>query len=58
VKSTFEIIAPMDGTISAINDALNEDLELLSSDPLDEGWIYKIRVAKSDTDEDDGESEE
>lgn len=48
VKTTFEVIAPMDGTIVTINDTLNEDTEILATDPLDEGWIYKIRVAKSE----------
>ena len=32
VKATFEIIAPLDGTISSINDSLNEDMEVLAND--------------------------
>ncbi|MBS1958822.1 MAG: glycine cleavage system protein H [Bdellovibrionales bacterium] len=55
-KATFEIIAPMDGTITSINDSLNEDTEILANDCLDEGWIYKIRV-ESAAEGDDGSEE-
>jgi glycine cleavage system H protein len=47
-KSGFEVIAPVDGSIVAVNELLNEEFELLESDPLDEGWIFKIRVPKDE----------
>ena len=59
-NTAFEIIAPVDGLIATINDAITEDIELLEQDPLDEGWIYKIKVAEADeedADEDDSEEE-
>ncbi len=43
-KTTFEVIAPLSGTIEAVNEELNHEYEVLESDSLDEGWIYKIRV--------------
>lgn len=55
-KQAFELIAPMDGTIEAVNDGLSEEVQLLESDPLDEGWIFKLRVPKAvDADEEDEE---
>ncbi len=57
-KGSFEMICPMDGTITGINDGLNEDFDLLASDPLDEGWIFKIRVAKGDEDEEEADDSE
>ena len=56
-KETFEVIAPVDGSIIAINDTLTDDFELLASDPLDEGWMFKIRVPKDESEEDDGDEE-
>ena len=45
-KVAFELIAPLDGTIEVVNEQLTDEHELLESDPLDEGWIFKIRIPK------------
>jgi len=57
VKSAFEVISPVDGTIVAVNESLAEEYEVIESDPLDEGWIYKVQIAKAD-EEDDGDDDE
>jgi glycine cleavage system H protein len=57
-KTTFEVIAPVDGTIVAVNETLEEDLELLANDPLDEGWMFKMKVEKTDNDSDEDDDEE
>ena len=44
VKAVSDIYAPIDGTIEAVNEALADDLERLSSDPYGGGWIARIRV--------------
>jgi glycine cleavage system H protein len=54
-KQAFEVIAPVDGAIIAVNEILVEEFELLESDPLDEGWIFKIKVPKEDTETEDDE---
>lgn len=54
-KNSFEIITPVDGAIIAVNDELNDNLDLLIEDPLDEGWICQIRM---DSVVEDGEEEE
>ena len=50
-KVAFELIAPLDGTIEVVNEQLTDEHELLESDPLDEGWIFKIRIPKEEEDE-------
>ena len=50
-KVAFELIAPLDGTIEVVNEQLTDEHELLESDPLDEGWIFKIRFPKEEEDE-------
>ena len=44
-KSVSDIYAPVSGTISAINEALDERPELLNADPYGEGWICTIEMS-------------
>jgi glycine cleavage system H protein len=44
-KSVSDIYAPVSGAISAINDALESQPELLNSDPYGAGWICRITLA-------------
>ena len=41
-KSVSDIIAPIDGTVSEVNSALDDDPAVLNSDPYQAGWICKI----------------
>lgn len=41
-KSVNEIYAPVSGTVSAVNDALDDAPELVNSDPYGEGWLVQI----------------
>ncbi|MBT6971602.1 MAG: glycine cleavage system protein GcvH [Euryarchaeota archaeon] len=43
VKSASPIFAPVSGTITAVNDALDDAPELMNQDPYGEGWIIKFR---------------
>lgn len=51
-KSVSDIYAPVSGTIAAANALLDDQPELLNSDPYGEGWICSIEM--SDPDELDG----
>ncbi|MCB1006253.1 MAG: glycine cleavage system protein GcvH [Acidimicrobiales bacterium] len=51
-KSVSDIYAPLSGTITAVNPALEEQPELVNSDPYGEGWICEIEL--SDASEVDG----
>ena len=44
-KSVSDIYAPVSGTITEVNTALDDRPELLNSDPYGEGWIVRIAVA-------------
>lgn len=56
-KISFEIISPVDGSVCAVNEALNDDIDLLIEDPLDEGWICQIRMEAADGGDDEEDSE-
>jgi len=42
VKAVSQIYAPVSGKIVAINEALNEDPELVNSEPFGDGWMIEI----------------
>jgi glycine cleavage system H protein len=43
-KSVSDVFAPVAGTVSARNDALESQPELMNSDPYGEGWVVEIEV--------------
>lgn len=47
-KSVSELYVPLDGTVVAVNSAVDANPEVVNSDPYGEGWLYKIRVADDD----------
>ncbi len=44
VKAAFSIYAPISGTISKANTALEGDPGLINKSPYDNGWIYALEV--------------
>jgi glycine cleavage system H protein len=44
-KSVSDIYAPVSGIIEAANSALDDQPELLNSDPYGEGWICSIEMS-------------
>ncbi len=44
-KSVSDLYAPLAGTIAARNDALDQQPELINSDPYGAGWIVEIELA-------------
>lgn len=45
VKAASDILAPVDGEIVEVNDAVVENPGLVNEDPMGDGWFFKIRVA-------------
>lgn len=43
VKAASDIYAPVDGNVIAVNAALEEQPELVNTDPFGEGWFFKLR---------------
>lgn len=44
-KSVSDLFAPVSGTISARNEALEDSPDLCNSDPYGEGWIVEITLS-------------
>lgn len=44
VKAASDIIAPLDGEIVAVNDALADRPALVNEDAMGEAWFFKIKV--------------
>ena len=44
-KSVSDLYAPVDGTVTEVNAALDANPELVNSDPYGEGWIFKVELA-------------
>lgn len=45
VKAASDILAPMDGVITEVNEALVENPSLVNEDPLGEAWFFKMKPA-------------
>ena len=45
VKAVSDLFAPLSGEVTATNDALGGQAELVNSDPYGEGWMLRIRLA-------------
>ena len=46
VKSASDLVAPVSGEIVELNDRLEDDPELVSDNPMGEGWFIKVRLSK------------
>lgn len=44
VKAASDILAPTDGEIVEVNNAIVEDPSLVNKDPLGEGWFFKMKL--------------
>lgn len=45
VKAASDVFAPLDGEVTAVNDAIVADPSLVNSDPLGQGWFFKLKLA-------------
>ena len=44
VKAAADLYMPVDGEIVAVNEALRDDPSLANSDPMGNGWFFKVHV--------------
>lgn len=44
VKTVSELFTPVSGEITEINEALEDDPELVNNDPYGDGWMVKIKL--------------
>ncbi len=47
VKAVSEVYTPVSGEVVAVNEALEENPELVNKDPYGEGWIVDIKISDS-----------
>jgi glycine cleavage system H protein len=45
VKTVSDLFMPVTGTVTEINPALNNQPDLVNTDPYGEGWMVKISIA-------------
>jgi glycine cleavage system H protein len=45
VKAVSDVIAPLSGTIVAVNQKVVDEPETVNEDPYGEGWLVRIRVS-------------
>ena len=44
VKAVSDVIAPMSGEVTEVNDALSDGPEQINEDPYGEGWLVKVKL--------------
>lgn len=45
VKTVADVFLPLSGSIEAVNEALDDNSELINQDAFGEGWILKIKMS-------------
>jgi glycine cleavage system H protein len=48
VKSSEDIFNPIEGTVVAVNETLEDTPEIINSDSYDEGWLFEIKGSVED----------
>ena len=48
VKTVSDIFCPVEGKVIEVNKALNDQPEIINSDPYEKGWMVKIEVMNPD----------
>ena len=44
VKAVSDVIAPLSGEVTAVNEAVSETPELINEEPYTAGWLVKVRL--------------
>ncbi|MDQ2072786.1 glycine cleavage system protein GcvH [Haloarcula sp. NS06] len=44
IKAVSDVYAPVSGTVTAVNDRLRDEPELLNEDPFGDGWMLTVEV--------------
>ena len=44
VKAVSDVIAPLSGEVTAVNEAVSETPELINEDPYGDGWLVKAKL--------------
>ena len=47
VKAVSDVVAPLSGEVTAVNEALSDAPERINDDPYGEGWLVKVKLSDS-----------
>jgi glycine cleavage system H protein len=45
VKAVSDLYAPIGGEVTVVNTAVVENVQLLTDDPYDQGWLIKLKIS-------------
>jgi len=45
VKAVSDVVAPLSGEVTEVNEALSDDPDKVNDDPYGEGWLVKIKLS-------------
>jgi glycine cleavage system H protein len=48
VKAASDIYSPVSGTVTEVNDELEDQPEIVNDSPYDAGWFYKLKPSDGD----------
>ncbi|NIC00183.1 glycine cleavage system protein GcvH [Halobacterium sp. R2-5] len=48
IKAVSDIYAPVSGEVTAVNDALEDEPELVNDDPFGDGWLVELDFEEAD----------
>jgi glycine cleavage system H protein len=48
IKAVSDLYSPVNGTVTAVNDALADQPELVNEDPFGDGWMVEVELAGDD----------
>ena len=51
-KSVSDVLSPLSGVVTSVNEALSDTPEVINSDPYGDGWLYELEMS-GDADTDD-----
>lgn len=46
VKTVADLFLPVSGVVSELNEALEDEPELVNTDPYEKGWIVKVEISE------------
>ncbi|NPA40503.1 MAG: glycine cleavage system protein H [Thermodesulfobacteria bacterium] len=44
VEEVFDLLMPVTGTVTKVNEKVLDDVEILNEDPYDEGWLIEVEL--------------
>jgi glycine cleavage system H protein len=45
VKAVSDVVAPLSGEVTAVNDALSDSPETINDDPYGDGWLIRVKLS-------------